>query len=131
MEKALKVFEIFNEFGLKVSLDQVELMTNKLSFLGWEIEDGKMSFKGYLQIKQEQLGEVKSVHDLERVIGIISYARRVAKATEEILAPLRADLRVLKSGQCSEEWFQQLKEHVKEVFSSCTFKRCGPFCSWC
>ena len=116
MTKALKVFEVFNDYGLKVNFDKVKWMSNKLSFLGWEIEGGLMSLRGYLRKKKGQLGKVRSVHDLERVIGIISYARRVIKGTEIILSPLRADLRVLKNGPCSDEWFLQLDKHIEEAF---------------
>ena len=116
MEKALQVFKRFNEYGLKVNFEKVKWMTTKLSFLGWEIEGGEMSLKGYLQKKQEQLGPIRTVNDLERVIGIISYARRVIQSTEEILAPLREDLKILKHGKISESWFRELDEHVAEAF---------------
>ena len=47
------------------------------------------------------------------MIGIISYARRVIKGTEKILAPLRSDLKTLKKGGVSGQWFRMLDEHVK------------------
>ena len=116
MQKALQVFARFDEYGLKVNFEKVKWMTTKLSFLGWEIEGGKMSLKGYLKKKMEQLGPIRTVNDLERVIGIISYARRVIRGTEEILTPLRKDLRKLKHEECSHDWFRELDQHVLEAF---------------
>lgn len=71
-------------------------MTSKITFLRYELENGKLSLKKYILKKKEALGEIQIVKDLEMVIGIISYARRMIKGTEEVLAPLRKDLKMLK-----------------------------------
>ena len=52
----------------------------------------------------ENIGKIAKIKDLERVIGIISYARRTIKKTEEVLAPLRQDLKILKKGNVSEQY---------------------------
>ena len=41
---------------------------------------------------------MKPIHDIERVLGIISYARRVIKKTEKVSAPLRSDLKAFRKG---------------------------------
>ena len=74
-----------------------------MSFLGYEVTDGKLSLKKYLEKKKEEIGYVSNVHELERVIGIISYSRRVIKGTEKILGPLRQDLKKMKKGDVTEE----------------------------
>ena len=116
LEKATEVFKRFDEFGVKVNFDKVKWMSTKISFLGYEVEDGKMSLKEYILKKGEAIGKVRTIHDLERAIGIISYARRVIRSTEEILAPLRADLKRLKKGDVSEQWFQDLDCHIQKAF---------------
>ena len=114
-EKAVEVYRRFNEFGVKVNYDKVKWLTTKLTFLGYEIEDGRLSLREYLMKKRESLGPVQTIRDLERVIGIISYARRVIKGTEEILAPLRRDLKDFKKGGVTEQWLGLVNEHVGEV----------------
>ena len=118
LEKATEVFRRFDEFGVKVNFDKVKWISTSISFLGYEVEGGKMSLKGYIQRKKEVIGEVRTIHDLERVIGIISYARRMIRGAEEVLAPLRADLKSFKKGETSEEWFRNLDCHVQEAFQS-------------
>ena len=117
-EKAVEVFRRFNEFGVKVNYDKVVWVSNKLTFLGYEIEDGTLSLKKYIKKKMENVGKVSNIKDLERVIGIISYARRTIQKTEEVLAPLRQDLKILKKGNVSEQWFEELNSKVLNAFNS-------------
>ena len=83
---------------MKGNFYKVKWISTQISFLGCEVEEGKMASKKYIQRKREVIGEVKTIHDLERVIGIISYARRVIKKTEEVLASLRSDLKAFRKG---------------------------------
>ena len=71
---ALKVFGRFEEYGVKVDFNKIVWISTKITFLVYEIENGKMSLKNYIQKKKEILGEIRTAKDLERVIGIISYA---------------------------------------------------------
>ena len=64
--------------------------------MGYEIKDGHLSQKKYLEKRQKEIGEVTNVKELERVIGILSYARKVVRGTEKILGPLRSDLKKMK-----------------------------------
>ena len=116
-DKAIKVFGRFEEYGVKVNFDKVVWISTKITFLGYEIENGKMSLKNYIQKKKETLGEIRTVKDLERVIGIISYARKTIKGTEKILSNLRQDLKELKKGKISDQWFDMLNHHIEETFA--------------
>ena len=93
LSKAIEVFRRFDEFGVKVNFDKVKWLTSSILFLGYEIRDGRMSLESFLKKKQRDVGFVSSIKGLERVIGILSYARRVIKKSEEVLAPLREDLK--------------------------------------
>ena len=117
-DKAVEVFRRFQEFGVKVNYDEVVWVSDNLTFLGYEIEDGTLSLKNYIKKKMENIGKVASIKNLERVIGIISYARRTIEKTEEILAPLRQDLKVLKKGKVSEHWLKELNAKILNVFNS-------------
>ena len=112
-EKAVEVYRRFNDFGVKVNYDKVKWLTTKITFLGYEIENGHLNLREYIKKKKESLGNVRTIKELERVIGIISYARRVIKGTEKILATLRSDLKILKKGGVSGQWFRVLDEHVE------------------
>ena len=108
----------------------VKWSTTKINFLGYEIENGKMSLKTYLKKKIEQLGRVRNVNDLERIIGIISYARHFIKATELILAPLRSDLKDLKKRTIVGKIFGRRKSSSGRSFQVSAFQHIGTFCSW-
>ena len=72
-----------------------------------------MSLKNYLEKKKEALGWVSDIKGQERAIGILSYARKIVKKTEEILAPLREDLKILKRETPDEEWFIGLNDRIQ------------------
>ena len=116
-EKAIKVFGRFDEFGVKVNYDKVVWIATEIKFLGYEIKEGRMGLRDYIQKKKETLGEIKTVKDIERVIGIISYARKTIRGTEKILSKLRQDLKELKKGKVSDQWFDMLDSHVNEAFA--------------
>ena len=84
LEKVVEVFRRFDDFGVKVNFDKVEWLSTKIKFLGYEIEDGKMSLSEYLAEKAKDLGPIKTIKDMERCIGIISYARRCIIGAEMI-----------------------------------------------
>ena len=115
-EKAIEILRRFDEFGVKVNFDKVKWITTQISFLGYEVEGGRMTLKNYIQRKKEVIEKERTIHDLEKVIGVISSARRVIQRTEEVLAPLRADLKAFKRGETSKERFQNLDCHVQDAF---------------
>ena len=65
------------------------------------------------------LDRVRSVKELERLIGIISYAKRAIKDVELILGPLRHDLKTLEEGEVTPEWWRKVHWHVKKAFEGC------------
>ena len=66
---ALKVFGRFEECGVRVNFDKVVWISTKIKFLGYEIENGKMSLKDYIQKKKETLGEIRTIKDLEGLLA--------------------------------------------------------------
>ena len=117
LEKAVEVFQRFDQYGIKVNFEKVKWLTTSISFLGYEIRDGKMSLENYLKEKKKSIGWVSDIRGQERAIGIISYARRVVKKTEEILAPLWEDLKILKKETPEKEWFVGLNDRIQEALS--------------
>ena len=61
------------------------------------------------------MGRIETIKDLERIIGVISYMRRCVKDVEMILGPLREGLKILKSGQVSESWIEELNGKMKDA----------------
>lgn len=114
--KATEVFCCSNAFGIKVNFDKVQWVTTSITFLGFEIQNGSWSFESYLRKRMEEIGEVQSIKDLERVIGILSYIRRVVRDIERILGPLHADLKELKCGLVTSDWWKKLNEKVISAF---------------
>ena len=118
LEKALEIFQRFDRFGIKVNFEKVKWLSTEISFLGYEIKDGQISLEKYLQDRMKEVGVVKGIKDLERIIGILSYARRTVKNVEVILHTLREDLRKMKNGEISEEDLDKINQHVSAAFQS-------------
>ena len=116
LEKAEEVFRRFHEFGVKVNFDKVEWLTTKIKFLGYEIENGQMTLNEYLIEKARDIGEVKTIRDMERAIGILSYARRCIVDVERILAPLRQDLKAMKKRKLDEVEMKAVRGRVVAAF---------------
>ena len=68
----------------------------------------------YLQEKVNAMGPMKSIKSLERAIGILSYYRRHILKVEEILFPLRQDLKSTKEGRA--DW-SHVQGHVTMALS--------------
>lgn len=68
-----------------------------------------------LKKRLSELGGVRTIEDLERVIGVISYTRRCVKDVEIILGPLNEGVKTFKSGKVSEDWICSLNNQVKEA----------------
>ena len=78
-------------------------MSTEIQFLGCEISNGQWSHESFLRKKRQELGKIRTIKDLERIIGVISYARRCVKGTEVILGPLRNALKEFKAQSVSEK----------------------------
>ena len=114
---ALQVFARFDEFGIKVNYDKVKWVTKEIEFLGREISNGYRSHENFLKRKRKELGEIRTIKDLERIIGVISYARRCVKDVEVILGPLREDLKEFKAKSVSESWINTLNQKVDKALA--------------
>ncbi len=119
MMKAMEVFRRFNDYGVKVNFDKVKWMAEEITFLGYEIREGTWTYERFIREKMDNIGQTKTMKDLERVIGIISYARRAIKDVELLLGPLRNDLKTLKRGEVSEEWWREVDWHVRKALEGC------------
>ena len=62
------------------------------------------------------MGGVKSVHDLERAVGILSYYHRSVMATGRILAPLYQALKVVKQEGSNDVQWGNIEGMVKKAF---------------
>ena len=115
-ETAIEVFRRFDTYGIKVNFDKVRWVSTSITFLGFEIRDGKWSFESYLKKRMDELGEVRSIKGLERIIGVLSYIRRAVLNMERILGPLRADLKTLKNGSVTSDWWDKLNTKIRDAF---------------
>ena len=101
-----QVFARFHEYGIKGNFEKVKWVSETIQFLGCEINNGKWSHENFLKQKLVELGKVSTIKDLERVIGVLSYARRCVKDVEMILDPLREGLKTFKVGEITEDWLR-------------------------
>ena len=61
----------------------------------------------------KELGEIRTIKDLERIIRVISYACHCVKGVEVILGPLQEGLKTFKGKEVSEEWLEDLNKKVR------------------
>ena len=90
-------------------------MYGTIQFLGCEIRNGHWSLGDFLRQKLAELREVRTIKDLERIIGFISYTRHYVKDVEAILGPLHEGFKSCKEDEVSEGWLHALNEQVKKA----------------
>jgi len=113
------VFRRLERYGLKVNATKMKLFRREVNFLRYSLKDGRWTLQDYLGEKWRQLGEIKSRRELERHIGILSFARTHIPDIELLLRPLRRLLLRVKTMRiCLPEW-QVITERVREVYRSC------------
>lgn len=111
-----RIFEVFDRlslYGFKVNLEKTNLCANEIKFLGLEIGNGQWSLKGYLKEKFAQFGDINTWKSLERLVGVISYARRTIIGVEPMLAEIRECLKEAKMNKRSEEWWNEVAGKAK------------------
>jgi len=118
-ENLFSVFHRFQRFGLKVNSEKSKLFRQEISFLRYSLKDGKWSLSDYLTEKSKQLGETRSRRELERHIGILSFARSHVPDVELLLRPLRRHLAEAKSSKLSHDKWALISDHVRDVYRSC------------
>ena len=93
---AYQVFARFDEYRIKVDYEKVKWVSETIQFWGCEVSNGQWSHENFFKQKLAEMGELRTIKDLEHVIGIISYARRCVRCVEVVLGPLRESLKVFK-----------------------------------
>lgn len=94
--RLLEVFRRLQTYGLKVNLEKAQLLCEKITFLGMELSHGTWSLNQYLEDKVTALGEIRSWKAVERIIGVVSYARQTIPDVERLLKPVRLVLKHCK-----------------------------------
>jgi len=118
-ENVLAVFRRLKKFGLKVNPDKMKLFRREVSFLRYSLSTGQWSLSDYLADKWKQLGEVNSRRDLERHIGILSFARTHIPSIETILYPLRNHLKRSKSMRIFQSEWGLISQCVRRAYRLC------------
>jgi len=113
------VFRRLKKFGLKVNPDKMKLFRREISFLRYSLKDGKWSLSDFLREKWEQLGEINSRRELERHIGILSFARTHVPDTELLLRPLRECLSRAKTKSITKSDWILISTRVRDAYRSC------------
>ena len=118
---AIEIFGRFDTYRIKVNFDKVRCVnttttTTTTTFLGFKIRDGKWSFESYLKKRMDELGEMRSIKGLERIIGVLSYICRAVRNMERILGPQHADLKTMKNGSVTSDWWDKLNTKIRDAF---------------
>jgi len=118
-ENLCATFRRLKKFGLKVNSNKMKLFRREITFLRYSLSNGQWSLSDYLADKWKQLGEVCSRRDLERHIGILSFARTHVPEVEKILRPLREHLKRAKSLRLLVSDWGFISSSVRSAYRSC------------
>lgn len=114
-ERLHLVFQRLKKFGLKVNVDKATLFTRQLTFLGVEIANGHWSLCNYLRTKIDSLGAIRTWKAIERIIGIVSYARKTLPDVERLLVEARVLLKTSKHEEQSTEWWENVERLLNSM----------------
>jgi len=114
-ERLHLVFQRLKRFGLKVNVEKATLLTQQLTFLGVEIANGHWSLCNYLRTKIDSLGAIRSWKAIERIIGVVSYARKTLPDVERLLVDARALLKASKHKEQSTEWWSVAERKLNSM----------------
>jgi len=118
-ENLCAVFRRLTKFGLKVNPQKMTLFQREVSFLRYSLSNGQWSLSNYLTDKWKQLGNVSSRRELEKHIGVLSFARSHVPSIEKILNPLRNHLIRVKSKQLNTSEWGLISDCVYCAYQSC------------
>ena len=115
--KLFQVFQRLQTYGLKVNLNKTEFLTTQVKFLGIEISQGSWSLRTYFhnKFKALDIGQLQSWKQLERLIGMLSYARKTVVGLERILATLRSRYQEAKQHKQTPLWWKDTQEVVRQA----------------
>jgi len=119
LENLFSVFRRLKKFGLKVNPTKMRISQREISFLRYSLRNGKWSLEDYLKEKWKQVGEVRSRRDLERHIGVLSFARTHVPSIELFLRPMREFLSRAKAEKLTAEEWGLISKRVRETYKSC------------
>jgi len=114
-ERLHLVFQRLKKFGLKVNVTKATLLTRELKFLGVEIANGHWSLCNYLRQKIDSLGAIRTWKAIERLIGVVSYARKTLPDVERLLVEARTLLKQSKHTEQSMEWWSTAERQLNSM----------------
>ena len=85
------------------------------TFLRYELSEGRASLSKYLEEKRRVLGQMDSMKALERVIGVLSYARHNIRDMVALLWPLQDELAHFKVHGAGEEDWERVTQKAEEA----------------
>jgi len=118
-ERLFAVFRRLQKFGLKVNPTKMKICQREVSFLRYSLKNGQWSLKEYLEDRWRQLGRVQSRRELEKHIGILSFARTHVPDIERLLHPMRKYLQRAKSKRLTESDWVLITQCVRDTYTSC------------
>ena len=117
-ERLTQVFKRLRKFGLKVNLDKMRTFRREITYLRYQLKEGRWSLDEYLAEKWKQIGKTTTRKELEKHIGILSFARTHVPNVEVILRPLRQWLKRVKSEEVGEGTWKIINLAVRRAYES-------------
>jgi len=126
--------------GLQTNPDKAQWCRSKVRFLGYEITQGQVSLRPYVEEQCQQLPGISSRREIRRILGIMNLCRPCCRNLVEIVKPLQEaarldrlpDIRILRR-QTQEAWARILSSTLwisltipgLEMYLECDWSQSG------
>jgi len=90
LELVREVLRRMEEVGLQTNPAKAQWCRREVRYLGYEVSQGRISLRGYIEDQCGQLPRVSSRREIRRILGIMNLCRPCCPMLSEILGPLQA-----------------------------------------
>lgn len=90
LENVEKVLQILSDAGLKVKKEKCEFLRDQVTYLGFTIDHHGLHKSMQMEQKIINLDEPKNVHEVRRLMGIVTFYSRFIPHMATIMAPIYA-----------------------------------------
>jgi len=126
--------------GLQTNPDKAQWCQRTVKYLGYEVSQGQVSLREYVQSQCHQLPQVSSRREIRRILGIMNLCRPCCRNLAEIVAPLQEAAgspklpdRVELERMTRKAWAEILSSHLQislavpgqELYLECDWSQTG------
>jgi len=89
IDRLREVLRRMEAVGLQTNPDKAQWCRRRVRFLGYEVSQGQVSIRGYVEDQCNQLPRVETKREIRRILGIMNLCRPCCRNLAEIVEPLQ------------------------------------------